>query len=100
MKPLIHIADEYALISASYVASVRFTFADRTHSLRLVFGIGKIRSIKYVSQFLSAHGGSANGNLNCLTLSLCKRHCRHKVTCTAYIQKLIFVKEVNIELSA
>jgi len=26
MKPLIHIADEYALISASYVASVRFPF--------------------------------------------------------------------------
>jgi len=99
MKPLIHIADEYALISARYVASVRFPFAYRTHNLLFVFGIGKIRLIRYLSQFLSAHGGSAKGNLNSLKLSLCKRHCRHKLTCTAYIQKLTFLKEVNIELT-
>ena len=42
VKPLIHIVYEYALISATYVVSVRFPFADRTYGLLFVFGIGKI----------------------------------------------------------
>jgi hypothetical protein len=41
VKPLIHIAYEYALISATYVVSVRFPFADRTYGLLFVFGTGK-----------------------------------------------------------